>query len=975
MTRSTGTCDPLTQFEAIEKDLPFVILNENKDLQEQLDFFLNICFKHLGGCSSVEVVFPMFYRLTAWKPFTTELINPLSYLSRFDICTFESILNKQLAISKQNEDYSFTRQLLKIQNDPKNKKRYNVIISKRKRNFFKIDECNLKFCFTSLLDGGNNLKVNDIQIVNRKSEGGASPSSCFSLPALPGTITENEIKAMFLPSYIHTIYLKKNFKIYYIFSNCVSEYNAGTYDLESTYGLGGIFVLMKDIFRPKKEKEFIKVLEKITDKVANRIVNYFQLSLVQKHATRAAISQVMARNMSHNIGSHVISKYKDKDKIPNFIGNGQYIPLGRYPDKDNGKEIYPLFIANFNEYLKDRMDFLADIASTDPVMESSLNFVCDILRRFDQNPILLNRISGVESDVKFSLKVRRYIDGSWQNIISKHKGFNGHVSQYDFPVSIPNDILGAQAWYIFIENIIRNIYKHANPKKEFTICIDFKDAESDNSVYEISVYDTLCKSEVEVKNKVKSRNIEIDKKVLSENKLRDGGLGTIEMKVCAAFIRKLRILSIEDDTFQINKENGSSIISDQGEITNELKPSNTILCAYKHKLVKAEWPKNCKKNGKECTSSDCYTLGYKFFVSKPKEVLVVTSNPSDFKITENEKEINLLDNGIFVKTPNEIKDDVFPHQFLYILDDGIDIEVKKPHLPKRIVNSDKKDEIITGKGKQGFISSLWKAYFRDSLKNHFNSGNKSIIIHIKDTKYEINSEPITLEQPSESIGSVETAYGIYLFDHTSGYNDRKIEKAEYIYHDISWSASLMYKYISQKLDEITAFGYLESVKQKIVVIDERIQQNIVKENQKIVNVSLYEFYKDLKVIIPYQGNENESNNEVDLNADILAEAKLKEFIGKHPDADYFVMHLGLIERLVDGEKTKPEVSDKINSLFNSHRHKLILTSGRGSPPTVPDDICYLPISVLQYAIETVRDKFYLTRALFNSRKIQDYGNK
>ena len=52
------------------------------------------------------------------------------------------------------------------------------------------------------------------------------------------------------------------------------------------------------------------------------------------------------------------------------------------------------------------------------------------------------------------------------------------------------------------------------------------------------------------------------------------------------------------------------------------------------------------------------------------------------------------------------------------------------------------------------------------------------------------------------------------------------------------------------------------------------------------------------------------------------------------------------------------------------RGKLIITSGRGSPPTVPEDINYLPFTVLQHAVETVHDKFYLTKAIFNSRKIE-----
>lgn len=50
---------------------------------------------------------------------------------------------------------------------------------------------------------------------------------------------------------------------------------------------------------------------------------------VIEQATRAAISQVMARNMSHNIGSHVMSKFKDIKDFNFDINsdNNQYIGL------------------------------------------------------------------------------------------------------------------------------------------------------------------------------------------------------------------------------------------------------------------------------------------------------------------------------------------------------------------------------------------------------------------------------------------------------------------------------------------------------------------------------------------------------------------------------------------------------------------------------------------------------------------------
>lgn len=87
-----------------------------------------------------------------------------------------------------------------------------------------------------------------------------------------------------------------------------------------------------------------KILKDITKSVINKKVQDFLIKNVltllnddleeknhnlKSQAIRAAISQVMARNMSHNIGSHVMSKFKDIKDF-NFdinSNNNQYIGL------------------------------------------------------------------------------------------------------------------------------------------------------------------------------------------------------------------------------------------------------------------------------------------------------------------------------------------------------------------------------------------------------------------------------------------------------------------------------------------------------------------------------------------------------------------------------------------------------------------------------------------------------------------------
>lgn len=75
---------------------------------------------------------------------------------------------------------------------------------------------------------------------------------------------------------------------------------------------------------------FIHSLSKIeTNNIYYNSIIKHSKDILQSQATRAAISQVMARNMSHNIGSHVMSKFKDiKDFNFDYNSNdNQYIDL------------------------------------------------------------------------------------------------------------------------------------------------------------------------------------------------------------------------------------------------------------------------------------------------------------------------------------------------------------------------------------------------------------------------------------------------------------------------------------------------------------------------------------------------------------------------------------------------------------------------------------------------------------------------
>uniref|UniRef100_B3END1 Uncharacterized protein n=1 Tax=Chlorobium phaeobacteroides (strain BS1) TaxID=331678 RepID=B3END1_CHLPB len=146
--------------------------------------------------------------------------------------------------------------------------------------------------------------------------------------------------------------------------------------------------------------------------------------------------------MSHNIGSHVMGKFNDRNHlVNNDLGHyrmirGDLDGIERLEKIDKER----LRIAYFNDYLKKRMDFLADVATTNSYIEYTVSFENDIIDAFAKNKILMDRITGVTKNA-FVYEI------CGEGLKNVH-------------VTVPSGVLGCHAFYIILENIIRNIAKH-----------------------------------------------------------------------------------------------------------------------------------------------------------------------------------------------------------------------------------------------------------------------------------------------------------------------------------------------------------------------------------------------------------------------------------------------------------------------------------------------------------------------------------
>ncbi len=264
---------------------------------------------------------------------------------------------------------------------------------------------------------------------------------------------------------------------------------------------GGLIAVIGDPEAPKTKdertienvKQIDEVFNLIRAKTSIKFREWAAWDWAQKskkdlisHSTKSAIAAIMSRNGSHNIGSHVIAA----------VTNG----LSDLPDDQT------LFA-----YIQHRMDFIATITTEFSEWSYPVWFVKDLMRRFYMQRHLLNYIASSEGLRAFErqdqeseqtdrliLKVRYSEDGSnLTDIIdpTDTESETGKIEK-DVLVAIPGGIIGHQAFYTILENIIRNSAKHGfesqikGKRKNLEITIDLIDDKNTDYV-KVRIWDNI----------------------------------------------------------------------------------------------------------------------------------------------------------------------------------------------------------------------------------------------------------------------------------------------------------------------------------------------------------------------------------------------------------------------------------------------------------------------------------------------------
>lgn len=372
-------------------------------------------------------------------------------------------------------------------------------------------------------------------------------------------------------------------------------------------------------------------------------------------AERVAVSAVMARNMSHNIGSHVLAELGQRRESSKWYTS---------------------------RYLQQRMDFLARVATERPTGTASCWLLQDLVRWFLTQDEVLDSIAAsekfrayrfeklagpAEGRAAIQLHVLSVPSKRWDPRGQKSKTVDERVQQLkeycheltksgkggcgrshdpsleecdcarvlllsrgdgviceenDLQVAIPGGVVGQQALFVILENVIRNAAKHSaalsSKSSNLEIVIEvLEDSKSHHGIETpsgkrpaalVRIYDNLSRLQNGLRlwgtdsgTKAGINDMLNEDLVDESGALRRGHWGLDEMRIAAQFLQMKEI---------VEREDGLEAVTGSREVhfsrtSKSAKGSSHVIRAVRSPLN---------------------TLGYELFLLRPREIVIVSDS-------------------------------------------------------------------------------------------------------------------------------------------------------------------------------------------------------------------------------------------------------------------------------------------------------------------------------------------------------------
>jgi len=605
---------------------------------------------------------------------------------------------------------------------------------------------------------------------------------------------------------------------------------------------------------------------------------------------RSAVAAIMSRNMSHNIGSHVLAHLAQRIQTP--AGPS---------------------LSRFHAYLATRMDFLADVSTRTGSVMLAKRFYRDVIHEFkSQQTLLLDHISGTS------------LNGDQISLIGRYEGRRLTLNELDSDpiVALPNDILGAQALYVILENIIRNCAKHSRIQDELRLDLELeRTAEFSRAYYRLRIRDHLSGC-LQDPNLILRINDALQQPIIQEDgSLHQGHWGLLEMKIAAAYLRQ---------------EPAEQLDQIYGEEQHPGEPPLLRAVEVDHSL--------------------CYEL----YLLRPQFLLIV--HPPDWRISL-QRQKALAAAGIIAATTlnSNLASPALQFEFVLLLDRTLP-EPLQNGFSRVIEISGSQDRFawrtsLEQDSAEAIMAHLWKLRNRLLWKKI-----PTLCIAWGESKQAPTVVRYELAQPSE---------GEILFDLHGEWaqkpeNQRTLAQLKYYqpYGSTSPTGLLLngLNNVSPEMRDWMVGEFLEAAWTAIAVIDERVQQQAMRPSDSAGRQPMWKTYRRMRLFVP--------TTEIDLNRQTLTEQDETDLLHwlktllDHESLNFVVIHLGVVEKLTGADPGAiQEWLDRLTAHLEN-RVACVLISGRGAPSYLPKGRPFLPYSLVAKYILEQPSKYHLNKILY-----------
>lgn len=732
---------------------------------------------------------------------------------------------------------------------------------------------------------------------------------------------------------------------------------------------------------------------------------------MRRHAIRSALAAIMGRNMSHNIGSHVLARISTPQTISEAVyGEGflkevqpfvidRHEPpslggmlLSKSPTKtpSRGKKQPPsqinlgvvktqitvstMFISQLNAYLRMRMDFVADIATAlRPPSPMRVSFLGEVLLPFTRQLLLWKHLCGSQNLTDRDIIFHMRADGASTSArAGRDPDSNLNTALATIAVGIPNGALGCQAFYSIVENFVRNTVKHSKETKRrklqvfFDMVLDGPETLFDD-FFKVTISDDWggCLGD---KTLVRRLNELLSGSLINESgSLLSTNRGLKEMKAAASYLRGLLPESLEDP---------------------ELKPP----------LLKA-----VDSNG---------NLSYEFYMLKPKELFVLSCDKSgDFaqpRFPEHKRQA-LRKQGVEIATSTkDTLEKAPPYSMLFIISaETPDVERLRDsfaELPVRVLIQWKTHvEALYGTYRRRLpIEQVQKLLndFMTSLRDGqgVRAATDARELWMRLICHEPQTELWVDENVKHGEWNVPGLSRLVSKADKPGSDSQIILYARHGFKHRANNVAFYEPYSGGGVDPISfilenppqalearrslVYQLIETGALPVIILDERIQEaaeTVTRTFSSDLNEGepqkLTYWLRLMRVYVPEKAALN-------LESKALTCEQITDWIRNTIGQcrvgcnipPMLVIHQGILDGI--GLRDARDAQAWINSLKKPREvSDIFVTSGRGIPDNIPPDTRFVPLSTIAlYTVER-KSKFHLVKALLAARRARSGGPK